>query len=264
MKKQITVLCISVLIIAGAAFSAYAQQKGNKGKKEEKQTQNKSNGKQSKQGNGNAGKNKNNGHQGHDNDQGNHAKNNGKEKEGKNNGNNGNNSNKKDNSGNDKDNNNGKDGYSWNNDNFKDRKKLKDQDKVTICHKVNKNNEPGVTLRVSSNATKAHINHGDAMGECVASANGKFSDIFLKRRTDYYNTVQNSYEQVSYSRSILDYAVQKLTNSRLQLANMQNNNVPVAELQRKQETVNELQQNVSLLETLIGVTANLVMNKLQQ
>lgn len=271
MKKQITVLGISVLIITGAAITAYAQQKDNKGKKVEKQTQGKNNGKQGNQGNVNAGNNKNNGqpdnnnnrkrNEGKNNGNVNNAKNNGNNN---NNGNNGNNSDKNNNSRNDKDNNNGKDGYSWNNDNFKDRKKLKDQEKVTICHKVKNNNEPGVTLRVSSNATKAHMDHGDAMGECAAAANGKFSDIFLRKRTDYYNTLQNSYEQVSYSRSILDYAVQKLTNSRLQLANMQNNNVPRAELERKQATVTELEQNVSLLETLIGVTAKLVINKLQQ
>jgi hypothetical protein len=264
MKKQITVLCIAVLIITGAAITAYAQQKENKGKKEEKQAQVKNNGKQSNQGKGKSDNNKDNAQADNSNRKGNNGKNNANVNNAKNNGNNGNNSDKNNNSRNDKNNNNGKDGYSWNDDNFKDRKKLKDQEKVTICHKVNNNNEPGVTLRVSANAVKAHMSHGDMQGECAAVTNGRFSDIFLRKRTDYYNTLQNSYEQVSYSRSILDYAVQKLTNSRLQLANMQNNNVPLAELQRKQQTVNELQQNVSLLETLIGVTANLVINKLQQ
>lgn len=270
MKKQITVLCIAVLIITGAAITAYAQQKENKGKKEEKQAQVKNNDKQGNQGKGNADNNKNNAQADNSNRKGNDGKNNANVNNAKNNGNNnnngnnGNNSDKNNNSRDDKNNNNGKDGYSWNDDNFKDRKNLKDREKVTICHKVNNNNEPGVTLRVSANAVKAHMNHGDIQGECAAVTNGRFSDIFLRKRADYYNTLQNSYEQVSYSRSILDYAVQKLTNSRLQLANMQNNNVPLAELQRKQETVNDLQQNVSLLETLIGVTANLVINKLQQ
>ena len=278
MKKQITVLCIAVLIITGGAITANAQQKENKGKKEEKQIQEKVNGKDN-QGKGNAGNNNNIGQPDNNgNNNRNRGKNNGSVNSAKinanssnrNNGNNGNNRNstgnsdKNNNNRNDKNNNNGKDGYSWNDDNFKDRKNLKDREKVTICHKVNNNNEPGVTLRVSANAVNAHLNHGDVQGECSAATNGRYSDIFLRKRTDYYNTLQNSYEQVSYSRSILDYAVQKLTNSRLQLANMQNNNVPLAELQRKQETVNELQQNVSLLETLIGVTANLVMNKLQQ
>jgi hypothetical protein len=44
---------------------------------------------------------------------------------------------------------------------------------------------------------------------------------------------------------------------------MQNNNLPAAEIQKKQATVVELEQNVSLLESLIGVAANLVVNKLQ-
>jgi hypothetical protein len=48
----------------------------------------------------------------------------------------------------------------------------------------------------------------------------------------------------------------------LQLTTLQNNNTPAAEVERKQATVVELEQNVSLLETLIGVTANIVANKL--
>jgi hypothetical protein len=43
---------------------------------------------------------------------------------------------------------------------------------------------------------------------------------------------------------------------------MQNTNVPVVEIQRKQATVVQLEQNVSLLQTLIGVAAELVVNKL--
>jgi hypothetical protein len=65
-----------------------------------------------------------------------------------------------------------------------------------------------------------------------------------------------------YSRSILDYALERLAASRLQLTTLQNNNMPAADIQRKQATVVELEQNVSLLETLIGVTANIVANKL--
>jgi len=38
--------------------------------------------------------------------------------------------------------------------------------------------------------------------------------------------------------------------------------MPVADIERKQATVVELEQNVSVLETLIGVAAEVVANKL--
>jgi hypothetical protein len=39
--------------------------------------------------------------------------------------------------------------------------------------------------------------------------------------------------------------------------------MPQVEIERKQATVVELEQNVSLLEALIGVTANFAVDKLQ-
>ncbi len=96
------------------------------------------------------------------------------------------------------------------------------------------------------------------MGDCPLVSNSRFSDIFLRKRKDYYNNIQNSDEQVSYSRSILDYALVRLAYSRQQLAASQNNKIPAADIERKQATVIYLEQNVSLLETLIGVAANLV------
>jgi hypothetical protein len=38
--------------------------------------------------------------------------------------------------------------------------------KVTICHKTGSKKNPFVTIRVSRNALKAHMRHGDAMGPC--------------------------------------------------------------------------------------------------
>jgi len=157
-----------------------------------------------------------------------------------------------------------KDGYKWDRETFKDRNKYRNGEKVTLCHKVKKGDEPGVTIRVSSNALKSHLNHGDTEGECPAVTSGKrYSDGFLRKRTDYYNTVQNNYEQVSYSRSILDYATQRLTGARQQLVVMQSNNTPVVDIERKQATVVVLEQNVSLLETLVVAAANLVADKME-
>jgi len=157
----------------------------------------------------------------------------------------------------------GKDGYSWNRETFKDRDKIKNKEKVTLCHKFKGDGEPGVTLKVSSHALQAHLNHGDTRGECPANTNNRYSDIFLGKRTDYYNSVQNAQEQVSYSKSILAYALERLSYSRQQLALMQSNNTPVQAIEQKKTTVAELEQNVSLLETLIGVAVNVVANKLQ-
>jgi hypothetical protein len=38
--------------------------------------------------------------------------------------------------------------------------------KVTICHKTGSKKNPFVTIRVSRNAVKAHLRHGDAVGAC--------------------------------------------------------------------------------------------------
>jgi hypothetical protein len=153
-------------------------------------------------------------------------------------------------------------GYNWDNENFYDRKKIRNQDKVTICHKFSSSND-GVAINVSENAVKAHLNHGDILGDCPRYDNRRYSDVYYRNRTDYYNTLQNTQEQVYYSQSILDYALARLTNGRSQLVTMQNNNAPQADIQRRQQSVVQLEQNVSLLESLIGVAANVVANKLQ-
>jgi cobalamin biosynthesis protein CobT len=258
MKQQLSILTIAIIIFGAVAISSFQNGKENKGKGNKEQ-----NDKQDK----NQGKDKDKGNK--DGDKGNGKGNDQKDKDKKDKSNNGNDKDKE--RGNDdKDNgNNGngkykmKDGFKWDNETFRDRDKFyKNQDKVSICHKANRDNEPAVTIRVSENALKAHMNHGDAMGECTNVNNGTFSDIFIKRRTEYFTTLQDSYEQVSYSRSILDYAMERLTGTRTQLVTLQSNNAPVADIERKRVLVVDLEQNVSLLERLIGVTANLVANKL--
>ena len=258
MKKQLTVLSISILLITGTAFKALAQKKEKKNNNKEHQHDHGNPGK------GNKAKSKDNG--GHSNKI-EHKESNGK------------NDTKTFKVRNNKNGNKGKkdeinitrnivtqskNGYSWNNGNFKNRKEIKNKEKVTICHKFNNGDEPAVTIRVSSNALKAHMAHGDVVGGCPAVTTGRFSDIFLKKRNTYYSELQDNQEQVLYSRSILDYALIKLTNSRLQLVTLQSNNVPQVEIDRKQATVVELEQNVSLLQTLIGVAVNLAVNKIQQ
>jgi hypothetical protein len=40
------------------------------------------------------------------------------------------------------------------------------EDKVTICHRTGSKKKPFHTIRVSRNALKAHLKHGDALGPC--------------------------------------------------------------------------------------------------
>ncbi len=233
MKKSIIRLGFSVLIVTAMAITpANAQQDKNNNKKEQAQKQQKKQDKPDKADKVNQGKKDGKDNNGYNDDKsvGNNDKN---------------------------------DGFKWDRSNFKNREKIKNKEKVTLCHKFNSNDEPAVTIKVSSHALKAHLNHGDIQGDCPTVANKSFSDNFLRKRTDYFNTVQTNHEQVSYSRSVLNYAVARLTSSRQQLATMQRNNMPVADIERKQAKVVELEQNVSLLETLINAAANLVVNKLQ-
>ncbi len=101
------------------------------------------------------------------------------------------------------------------------------------------------------------------MGDCPQVKSSLYSNTYLQKRANYYNSLQNNNEQVLYSRSIYDYALVRLANSRVQLVTLQTNNMPAVEIERKKATVIELEQNVSLLEVLIGVAANIVVAKLQ-
>jgi len=43
------------------------------------------------------------------------------------------------------------------------------EQKVTICHRTGSKKNPFRTIRVSRNAVKAHLRHGDALGPCSAA-----------------------------------------------------------------------------------------------
>jgi hypothetical protein len=46
---------------------------------------------------------------------------------------------------------------------------VKYTEKVTICHKTHSKKNPFVTIRVSRNALKAHLRHGDTVGACSSA-----------------------------------------------------------------------------------------------
>jgi hypothetical protein len=250
MKKQLSLFTLAILVLVLVTVSSYRQKdKENKGKGNKEQPKE----------NKGKGQDKDDPNKGKGNDKDN-VKGNGNDKD---KGNEGNNGNDKDNKGRNKaitD-----DGYKWDHETFKNRNDIrKGQDKVTICHKFNNANEPAVTIRVSAAALKAHMGHGDVQGDCPAVTNSRFSDGFLRQRADYYTLLSEGQEQVLYSQSILDYALQRLTGVKSQYVTLQSTNVPAADLERKRLLVVELEDNVSLLRTLVGVTANLVANKLVQ
>jgi hypothetical protein len=102
---------------------------------------------------------------------------------------------------------------------------------------------------------KAHLNHGDVQGDCpVYKGNRTFSDVFLGKRTDYFNTYYYAQDEVVYSQSILDYAIQRLTGARTQLVTLQTRNALVYVIEQRQAVVTELEENVSLLETAATIS----------
>lgn len=260
MKIKSLAIAAAITMISFLAYTALAQEKENKGKgKQEKVDKGKGNNGQNSDNRGNS-QGQGNGNNGNGN---NDNRGNGKDKENK--GNNG----KSVFTGNDdrgnsegKGNNENGDGFKWTRENFKDRDKMRNGEKVTICHKVSRENEPGVTLKVSSNALKAHMKHGDVQGECPLAPNKDFTDNYLRKRNDYYNVLQNYEEQSVYSRSVLDYALERLTQSRSQLTSMQNSNAEQAEIERKRQAVQELEENASLLEILLQEGSKLLVNRL--
>ncbi len=151
--------------------------------------------------------------------------------------------------------------YGWNDKSYKNRKDKRNKVKVSLCHKP-ANGKGGVSITVSQNALKAHLNHGDYEGNCNNSDNGIFSDIFNRNRTEYYNTVENSREQLFYSQSVLDYAIQKLSSTQYLLETQKQNGLSAAEYSIRQAAVNKLEDRVSLLQTTVNVATALLINSL--
>ncbi len=272
MKKYLPILGFSLLIVTAVAVTAAGTQQDKNPKKDKQEQPGKQKDKQDKgkpddQVKGNQGKNDDKGNQGKNDEKGNQGKNDNK-------GNQGNKDDKDDKDNQGKGNNDKNDGvvddrgnfmkkgFKWDRETFKEREKFRKGEKVTVCHKFNREDEPAVTINISANALQAHLGHGDVRGECPAVENDRWSDRFLRQRSDYYNNVVATNEQVVYSQSILDYALNRLTGARTQLVTLQNSNAPAADIERKRLLVVELEENTSLLQNLIGVTASLVANKL--
>lgn len=104
----------------------------------------------------------------------------------------------------------------WTGQNYYDVKYPRNSKKVAMCHKPNGSDYP-VMINVSENAVKAHLNHGDYLGECRDYDRSRYSNTFWETRTNYYNQYVQTTETLSLGEQLLALAINKLTNSQQQL-----------------------------------------------
>lgn len=144
----------------------------------------------------------------------------------------------------------------WGINNWADRKHPKNQKKVSICHNPSGNDSGNsVTINVSENAVQAHLNHGDIIGNCSNNYSDRWSREYIKSRETVYNTYEQTYETMSYSESLLKYAMEKLLGIRTNL-NTSRVNLSAQEVQRREGLILDLQNNVTDLENQLDLTRN--------
>ncbi|HEY0055939.1 MAG TPA: hypothetical protein VGB63_11320 [Pedobacter sp.] len=142
----------------------------------------------------------------------------------------------------------------WNLNDFANRKHPKDQKKVTICHKPSTDGtDNGVTISVSENALKAHMNHGDESGECKNNNSGRWSDSYVKSRENVYNTYEQSWERMSYGEALVRIAASKLLGLKSNL-DQNRSMLSAQEIQRRETLISDLETNTKSVNTQLGVT----------
>jgi hypothetical protein len=144
------------------------------------------------------------------------------------------------------------DNINWGFDNNSSRKGPKDQKKVSICHNTGNNNYP-VTINVSENALKAHMNHGDQVGNCTTNYSDRWPANYIRTRENVYNNYENTWETMSYSESLLRFAADKLLGIKSTFQ-AQRPSLTSQDIQRKEALILELQNNVNSLENQLAVT----------
>lgn len=140
----------------------------------------------------------------------------------------------------------------WGFDNYASRKGYKNYKKVTICHNTGNDNYP-VTISVSENAMRAHLNHGDQMGDCRINFSDRWPARYVKSREKVYNSYENTWENISYSEALLRFAAEKLLGVKSTFQT-QRPNLTSQEIQRKEMVIMELQNNVNSLENQLNAT----------
>ncbi len=142
----------------------------------------------------------------------------------------------------------------WNLNDFANRKHPKDQKKVTICHKPSSDGvDNGVTINVSENALKAHMNHGDESGECKNNNAGRWSDSYVKSRENVYNTYEQSWERMSYGEALVRIAANKLLGLKSNL-DQNRSMLSAQEIQRREALISDLETNTNSVNTQLGLT----------
>ena len=140
--------------------------------------------------------------------------------------------------------------FGANSSDYRNVKQPKDNKKVTMCHKPNRSEFP-VLISVSENAVKAHLNHGDYLGECRDFDRSRYSDNYWDARKDYYNQYTNTTETLSFGEQLLALAVSKLTNARSQMVPLRST-LQQEELRRKEAALIKLQNDVYNLQNSLS------------
>jgi len=140
----------------------------------------------------------------------------------------------------------------WGFENYANRKHPKDHKKVTICHNTGDSEFP-VMINVSENAVKAHMNHGDQMGNCTTNYSNRWNDNYIRSRENVYNNYENTWETMSYSESLLRFAADRLLGIKSTFQ-AQRPSLTSQEIQRKEALILDLQNNVNSLQNQLAVT----------
>ena len=130
--------------------------------------------------------------------------------------------------------------------------------KVTICHKPNGSKYP-VTIDVSENALKAHLNHGDYLGECKDWDRSRYSDTYWNTRTNYYNQYAQTTETLSLGQQLLALAINKLTNSQ-QLLTAQRPRLTSSQISERELAIINLQNDTYDLRNSLDRGSNRAVN----
>ena len=144
------------------------------------------------------------------------------------------------------------DNINWGFENYASRKRPKDNKKVNICHNTGDSEFP-VMINVSENAVKAHMNHGDQMGNCATNYSDRWPANYIRTRENVYNNYENTWETMSYSESLLRFAADRLLGIKSTFQT-QRSTLSSQDIQRKEALILDLQNNVNSLENQLAVS----------
>ncbi len=143
------------------------------------------------------------------------------------------------------------DNISWGFEDFSNRRRPGNSKKVTVCH--NTGSDYPVTISISENALKAHIAHGDQVGDCTVNYSDRWPANYIRTRENVYNSYENTWETMSYSEALLRFAADKLLGIKSTFQT-QRPTLSQQEIERRELLIMDLQNNVNSLENQLAVT----------